>query len=74
MRRPVDAERAPTVKASRVPVIVTTIRKRKRFGDNTGIGSCFSTLNYQINLCQITKFSCVKLPNKSSPNYQIFFG
>ena len=38
-RRPVVAARTPTVKASRVPVIVATTRKRKRFGENTGIGS-----------------------------------
>ena len=39
MRRPVDAVRTPTVKASRVPVIDATMKKRKRFGDNAGIGS-----------------------------------
>ena len=39
MRRPVVAVRTPTVKASRAPVIAATTRKRKRFGDNTGVGS-----------------------------------
>ena len=39
MRRPVVAVRTPMVKASRVPVIEATTRKRKRFGENTGIGS-----------------------------------
>ena len=39
MRRPVVAVRTPIVKASRVPVIEATTRKRKRFGENTGIGS-----------------------------------
>ena len=39
MRRPVVAARTPIVKASRVPVIGATTRKRKRFGENTGIGS-----------------------------------
>ena len=38
-RRPVEAARTPAVKASREPAIVATPRKRKRFGDNTGIGS-----------------------------------
>ena len=39
MRRPVVAVRTPTVKASRVPAIDATTRKRKRFGENTGVGS-----------------------------------
>ena len=39
MRRPVVAVRTPTVKASRVPDIEATTRKRKRFGENTGVGS-----------------------------------
>ena len=39
MRRPIETARTPTVKASREPVIEATIRKRKRFGENTGVGS-----------------------------------
>ena len=39
MRRPVVAARTPIVKASRAPDIVATTRKRKRFGENTGVGS-----------------------------------
>ena len=39
MRRPVVAARTPIVKASRAPAIVTTPHKRKRFGENTGVGS-----------------------------------
>ena len=38
-RRPVVAVRTPTAKASRAPAIVATTRKRKRFGENTGVGS-----------------------------------
>ncbi|MBR3257048.1 hypothetical protein IKG02_02055 [Candidatus Saccharibacteria bacterium] len=42
MRRPVAAVRTPTAKASREPDIIATARKRKRFGENTGVGSgCF---------------------------------
>ena len=39
MHRPVVAVQTPSAKASRVPDIAATSRKRKRFGDNTGIGS-----------------------------------
>ena len=41
MRRPVVAIRTPIVEASRAPDIAATPRKRKRFGDNTGISSGF---------------------------------
>ncbi|MBR3257047.1 hypothetical protein IKG02_02050 [Candidatus Saccharibacteria bacterium] len=39
MQRPVEAARTPVVKASRAPVIGATTHKRKRFGENTGVGS-----------------------------------
>ena len=47
-RRPVMTARAPIVKASRVPAIVATTRERKRFGENTGIGSGERTLALQV--------------------------
>ena len=38
-RRPVAAVRTPKVKASRIPAIEAITRKRRRFGENTGVGS-----------------------------------
>ncbi|MBR3257321.1 hypothetical protein IKG02_03510 [Candidatus Saccharibacteria bacterium] len=39
MRRPVVAVRTPIAKTSKAPDIVAATRKRKRFGENTRIGS-----------------------------------
>ena len=38
-RRPIITLRVFTVKTSRAPVVETSVYKRKRFGENTGISS-----------------------------------
>ena len=37
--RPIKTTRLSSVQTCRKPVVKTAIRKRKRFGENTGIGS-----------------------------------
>ena len=62
MRKPVVAKRTPTDKASRVPVIVATTRKRKLFGENTGVGSGdgIFLLNLSIFLTKMGKCAIIE--------------
>ena len=66
-RRPVDAAQTPIVKASRVPEIETTTRERKRFGENTGIGSGKKIVIHKQHNGPRTRSSCSTHAENRSP-------